>query len=194
LVDVTPFLWHLVRMKSMTLVQSRDSLLSRFAWVTFFALLTGVASWVRIPLPFTPVPVTLQTMVVLSCGIVLGRDGLYAQVLYLLLGGVGLPMFASHGTHSALFGPTGGYLVGFVAASYLTGVWIQPKWNQTSYFGRALQIGFISFLILAIGTLFLSIWMGVSISQALALGFVPFVVGEGFKVLAVAGIPTRRSR
>jgi biotin transport system substrate-specific component len=182
-------------MKTMAVAIRRDSVLARFVWISFFALLTGAASWVRVPLPFTPVPITLQTMVVLASGILLGRDGVYAQVLYLLLGGVGLPMFvSSFAGFPALFGPTGGYLIGFVIAAWLTSSWLHPKWNHLSYFRRVISLCGISLAILVPGVLQLSLWMHLPISQAVALGFVPFVLGDFLKAFAVASLPGRSPR
>src|SRR5947207_913271 len=93
-----------------------SALLDRMAWITFFIIVTGLSAWVEIPLPFTPVPITLQTFAVVASGVVLGTDGVIAQLLCLLLGGMGVPMFSggSWGWHVFL-GATGGYLIGFVA-------------------------------------------------------------------------------
>ncbi|MFH1262168.1 MAG: biotin transporter BioY [Pseudomonadota bacterium] len=175
-----------------TLVQAevRDSAAVRFAWISLFAVLTGAAAWVRIPLPFTPVPVTLQTMVVLAGGVILGRDGLYAQILYLLLGGVGLPMFASNVPNlPALFGPTGGYLIGFVLAAWGTDRWVRSGWNRFNYAGRFARLCAVSLLIFIPGVAQLALWGHLSIGQAVMLGFVPFVVGDVLKSAALSGLP-----
>src|SRR5207247_884090 len=75
------------------------------------------------PLPFTPVPGTLQTLPVLLAGALLGaRAGAASQMAYIIMGMTGLPVFALPGSGPAyLMGPTGGYLIGFVAAAYVTG-------------------------------------------------------------------------
>lgn len=192
-VAVAGFLWHLVPVKTIALTQDHNPALVRATRIFFFALLTGVAAWVRIPLPFTPVPVTLQTMVVLSCGLLLGRDGIYAMVLYLLLGGVGLPMFALP-YFPALFGPTGGYLVGFVIAAAVTSSWLRPRWEGLSYGHRAASLLAVSFLIFVPGVLQLALWMRLSIWQAAMIGFVPFVLVELFKAFALAGLSKKTFR
>ena len=94
-----------------------------------FIILTALGAYVRIPLPFTPVPITLQTFFVLLSGAVLGRKwGSASQMGYLLLGIVGLPVFAGAGAGFAyLFGPTGGYIIGFIVASWLVGRIIHQK-------------------------------------------------------------------
>jgi len=88
-----------------------------------FALLTVIGAKIRVPLPFTPVPGTLQTIPVLLAGILLGaRAGASSQILYLSLGMAGIPVFALAGAGPAyLLGPTGGFLPGFVAAAFVTG-------------------------------------------------------------------------
>ncbi|MCE5328078.1 MAG: biotin transporter BioY [Planctomycetaceae bacterium] len=85
------------------------------------ACLTGLLAQVRVPLPFTPVPVTGQVVAVLLAGILLGRRfGAVSQVIYVGLGAVGVPWFSGW-TSGSLFGPTAGYLLGFIAAAGLIG-------------------------------------------------------------------------
>src|SRR5687768_1588975 len=98
----------------------------RAAAVLFVAVLTAAASQVSVPLPFTPVPLTLQPMVVLVGAAALGpRLGLASQVLYLLAGIAGLPVFAASAVLPQgplrLLGPTGGYLMSYPFAAYVTG-------------------------------------------------------------------------
>lgn len=187
-------LWHVEPMKTIAAenIQTRDSVVARLGWIALFAVLTGAGAWVRIPLPFTPVPITLQTMAVLASGIVLGRDGIYSQILYLVLGGIGLPMFASNLPNvMALFGPTGGYLIGFVAAAAVANLWVRPNWATLHYARRTVRLFAVSLLIFIPGVLQLALFSNLSISQAVFLGFLPFILGDLLKVLAVAGIPGR---
>src|SRR6476661_4466906 len=98
----------------------------RAASVALFVALTAAAAQVSIPLPFTPVPLTLQPMVVLLGGAVLGaRLGMSAQALYLLLGIAGLPVFAASPVLPQgalrLIGPTGGYLMSYPFAAFVAG-------------------------------------------------------------------------
>ena len=91
--------------------------------VACFALLTWAGARIAVPLPFTPVPATLQTLAVLCAGLFLGAGGGAAsQVLYLSMGLAGVPVFALPGAGPAyLLGPTGGYLLGFAAGAWVTG-------------------------------------------------------------------------
>src|SRR4029453_1513717 len=98
----------------------------RAASVALFVALTATAAQVSIPLPFTPVPLTLQPMVVLLGGAVLGaRLGMSAQLLYLLLGIAGLPVFAASPVLPQgalrLIGPTGGHLMSYPLAAFVAG-------------------------------------------------------------------------
>src|SRR6185503_10300582 len=98
----------------------------RAAAVVFVTALTAAAAQISVPLPFTPVPLTFQPMVVLLGGAVLGaRLGTASQLLYLALGIAGLPVFAASPTlpqgAARLFGPTGGYLMAYPLAAFITG-------------------------------------------------------------------------
>src|SRR5690242_10373101 len=105
---------------------SSPSFAIRGASVLFITALTAAAAQVSVPLPFTPVPFTLQPMVVLLGGLALGsRLGVASQVLYLALGVAGLPVFASSATLAPgvlrLLGPTGGYLMSYPFAALVVG-------------------------------------------------------------------------
>ncbi|MCX5667066.1 MAG: biotin transporter BioY, partial [Candidatus Omnitrophica bacterium] len=91
--------------------------------VTFFIIATTLGAYIRIPVPGTPIPITLQTFFVVLSGAVLGsRLGLFSQAGYILLGAMGLPVFQGYAFGMAhILGPTGGYLIGFMAASFLVG-------------------------------------------------------------------------
>ena len=100
--------------------------------VAGFSLLVALSAQVAIPLPFTPVPVTLQTLMVLATGALLGsRRGAAAILLYIAEGAAGLPVFAMGRSGPAhLAGPLGGYLLGFVAAAFLAGLICERGWDS----------------------------------------------------------------
>ena len=91
---------------------------------SFFAALTGVLSIVSIPLPFSPVPVNLALLSVYLAGGLLGpKNGSISLVVYVLLGAIGLPVFHNlTGGLSILLGPTGGFIIGYIAAAFLVGL------------------------------------------------------------------------
>ncbi len=152
-------------------------------------LLTALLAQVRLPLPFTPVPLTGQTLAVLLVGAALGsRRGLASMALYTLLGGLGLPFFAGgQGGLAYLAGPTLGYLLGFIAAAWLTGLLAERGLE------RSLRTSFLPFLagtlaIYACGAGWLAFFLG--LRQALLMGILPFVIGDAIKiVVATLALP-----
>ncbi|MFQ5834384.1 MAG: biotin transporter BioY [bacterium] len=156
--------------------------------VATFTILTALGAFVWIPLPFTPVPITLQTFFVLLGGAILGRKlGASSQLLYLGLGGLGLPIFAGvSGGLSRLVGPTGGYLIGFVLAAYLVGRMTKKK--RGSLWSLMLIMGVGEGVILFLGTLWLAWVLRIGIGQSLYLGLIPFLPGDMLKLMGAASI------
>ena len=148
-------------------------------------VVAGMAQ-VRIPLPFTPVPITGQTFAVLLVGATLGfRRGAISLLLYLLQGILGLPVFAGGASGMAiLLGPTGGYLIGFVVAAGLVGLLAARGMD------RRIPSALLAFLagetvIYLFGVAWLSVFLG--IQHAIVAGLLPFLVGDAIK-LAAAGL------
>lgn len=164
-----------------------DKTQARVFTLIAFVLLTATGAYVRIPLPFTPVPVTLQTFFVLLSGAVLGRRwAVLCQSAYLALGGMGLPIFSGANAGSAaLFGPTGGYLFAFVIAGWLVaGIISRFKAARFAQILTAMLLG--SLLILALGSVWLGMIFKISYKQAMLLGFIPFLPGDIIKSFAAA--------
>ncbi len=158
-----------------------------------FAVLTAIGSWISLPLPITPVPFTMQVLFVLLSGAILGgRLGALAQMIYLLLGLVGLPVFAGgNAGPSVLIGPTGGYLFGFVFAAYLTGRIAQSKRSShLSWMIFATLSGLL--LIYALGEIGLWMWLRTSLPALLMVGVIPFIPLDIVKAILAAYIATRR--
>jgi biotin transport system substrate-specific component len=159
-----------------------------------FALLTAALAQVRIPLGFTPVPVTGQTLAVLLAGASLGAwRGASSQLLYWLMGMVGLP-FYSNGTGgwSVATGPTMGYLVGFIVAAAVVGRLAEYRHDRhvlTSV--AAMTMG--SMIIYVCGATWLAINLGIPLAtgeqNAISLGVTPFLVGDVIK-MCLAGLAT----
>lgn len=162
---------------------------SLFLIVLGSLLLAGLAQ-VQIVLPFTPVPITVQTFGVLLLGSLLGsKRGAASIVLYLAEGVSGLPFFAGGASGlGILTGATAGYLVGFVGAAYVIGLLAERGLE------RSVRTSIIPFLvgtiiIYAFGVTWLSIVLG-SLSKAITLGMVPFLIGDAFKlILASLALP-----
>ena len=162
--------------------------LARVALVLGFALLTWAGARVSVPLPFTMVPGTLQTLAVLLAGGLLGaRAGAASQAAYLLMGVAGLPVFALPGTGPAYFlGPTGGYLAGFVAAAYASG-WLATRLRGLGVPGAAISFLAGSAVLHACGFAWLSVVLG-DPAAAWRAGVLPFLLFDLAKVVAATGI------
>ena len=154
--------------------------------VLFFAVLTASAAQLSFPLPFTPVPFTIQPMIVLVGAAALGsRLGALAQILYLMLGIAGLPVFAfspelPHGV-ARLMGPTGGYLMAYPIAAFITGL-LAEKGLDRHYVTSILAMSAGLSVIFAGGVLWIARVAG--IETALATGLYPFIVVDIIKVVA----------
>ncbi|MBP7055862.1 MAG: biotin transporter BioY [Candidatus Omnitrophica bacterium] len=137
--------------------------------VIFFILATILGAYVRIPVPGSPVPITLQTFFVILSGAVLGRKlGIISMAGYLLFGG------------AAFFGPTFGYLAGFVLSSYIIGSMLDKKYPVLAAFiaGDA--------VILALGAAWLVFAFGLDPISSVSVGVLPFIAGDVVKLAAAA--------
>jgi len=158
----------------------RDALL-----VLTGSLVVAAMAQVRIPLPFTPVPLTGQTFAVLLVSAALGsRRGAGSLLLYLLAGTAGLPFFAGGASELAyLSGPTGGYLIGFVLAAYVVGRLAET--GRDRHFLAAIATFLIGEVLIYIPALiWLSAWIGPQ--HALVSGLLPFLAGDAIKLVAAA--------
>jgi len=179
----------------MEAILNREIIVSRTACRVFtaviFIVLTALGAFVRIPLPFTPVPLTLQTFFVLLSGAFLGKKlGALTQLSYISLGVAGLPIFTSVGSGLLyLSGPTGGYLAGFVLAALFTGRCVERA--RGSFLATLAVFCLADLVLLACGALWLKAILGVSLKQALLLGFIPFLAGDLLKALAACVIYRR---
>ncbi|MGO2749659.1 MAG: biotin transporter BioY [Pseudoclavibacter sp.] len=144
------------------------------------------AGFIVIPLPFTPVPVSLATFAVLLTGASLGPARAAASAgLYLVLGALGAPIFAD-GASGVLF-PSFGYIVGYVLAAVAVGALARRRADRhvASTVGASV-LG--TLLVYAAGVPWLAFSLGVDFGTALALGVVPFLIGDAIKILAVSAL------
>ena len=140
----------------------------------------------KVTVPFWPVPMTLQTLAVFLISAAYGRNLAVATVLaYLLEGAIGLPVFATGAGLAYMAGPTGGYLLGFVAAAAIVGEAADRGFDRNVFllFG-AMMLGEVA--ILALGALWLAVLMGGE--KALAFGVGPFIVTDVVKIALAATI------
>jgi biotin transport system substrate-specific component len=165
----------------------------RVVVVLFATVLTIAAAQVSIPLPFTPVPFTLQPMVVLLAGAALGpRLGMTSQVLYLALGLAGLPVFAASPAlpqgFARLLGPTGGYLMAYPLAAFVAGSLAERGFDRR-YLTSVLAMSAGLSIVFAAGVAWLAFGTPhAGFSAAVATGLVPFLPADIVKVLLAATV------
>ncbi len=158
----------------------------QFLSVVFVTVLTAAAAQLSLPLPFTPVPFTIQPMIVLIGAAALGSTlGALSQILYLMLGIAGLPVFAFSPElpqgFLRLVGPTGGYLMAYPIAAFVTGLLAERGLDRrylTSILAMSVGLSVIFFG----GVLWIARFAG--IQTALATGLYPFIVVDVIKVVA----------
>ncbi len=173
----------------------KDKLICRLLAAAAFTALTALGAYIRIPLPFTPVPLTLQTFFVLLAALMIGpRLASASQVAYIALGVMGLPLFTLSGSGwSYLCGPTTGYLFGFIGATVFIGR-LSARAGQ-SHLRLFVLLCAAQLILLACGALWLKFITGVSWQKAFFMGFLPFLAGDILKAAAASAIYLRiRSR
>ena len=153
------------------------------------ALVVALSAQIVVPVPFSPVPMTLQPLAVLVVGALLGGGaGLAALLLYIALGIAGLPVFAAGGSGVArLLGPTGGYLLAFPVAAFITGILTTPVLGPNRPLGtaailRVLLACAVGMVVIHVGGVAQLALLGGDPALAFRLGFIPFLTGDLIKV------------
>ncbi|KQL40035.1 biotin synthase [Bacillus sp. FJAT-25509] len=141
-----------------------------------FAAIIGILSQVSIPLPFSPVPITGQTLAIGLAATILGKKyGTISLLLYLALGAIGIPVFAGGAAgFGVLVGSTGGYLIGFIPTIFIIAYYIEKTKFTVLNAMIANIIGM--FVTLIFGTVWLKIAASLSWHDAMAFGFYPFII------------------
>ena len=182
------------------------SLTRKVSLAVGMAAVVGLAAQIRLPLPFTPVPVTAQTLAVLMAGVLLGRNwGGISLAIYVGLGAAGLPWFNGwSGGIGHIAGPTGGYIIGFIMAAVFMGHFTD-KYIRARSFASMLGLTVVAnfALIYLPGLAQLSLWLNlikgqaVAWSQVLAMGLIPFIAGDiikvGFAALIARGVTPKQA-
>lgn len=150
--------------------------------ISIFAALTAVGAFIKIPTPL--VPFTLQFLFCTYAGIFLGaKNGLYSQLLYVTIGLIGIPVFASGGGPSYILQPTFGYLLGFMACAYVIGHFSQ-KFSRISFIKiyGAVLLGLCLVYLFGVAYLYLIInfylHKQMTVSAAIAVGFMPYIIAD----------------
>lgn len=173
------------------------SIPKKFALALGIALLTGLAAQLRVPLPWSPVPITGQTFAALLAGVLLGKWwGGVSLGLYAGLGIAGVPWFTGFGSGLGyLAGPTGGYIIGFVFAALFLGYFTDKYIRARSFTSMLALMLFANFILIYVpGLLQLGLWMAlvkgqpITFTNLLMMGAVPFIVGDITKAVLAAVI------
>ena len=161
------------------------------------ACITGLSAQIKMALPWTPVPITGQTLAVLLSGVLLGSWwGGISQIIYITMGVAGIPWFANfEAGYSALIGPTGGYLIGFILTSIFVGYFTDKYIKARSFHSLLILMVFANFILIYIpGLLQLAFWLHIvkgslpNFRELLSMGFTPFILGDITKIILAAMI------
>ena len=154
--------------------------------IALMTAVTCVLGPLSIPLPFSPVPISLTNFVIFLAIFVLGmKNGTISFIIYLLLGAVGVPVFSSfRGGFQVLAGPTGGYLIGFIFLALIMGF-------ALDHFDRKLVPTIIGMIIgmavcYAFGTVWLAKLLSLSFKEGLMMGVIPYLPGDAAKIIIAA--------
>ena len=174
---------------SATILSQRYSIVGRISLILGFSLLMVLSANVRIPLFFTPVPITLQTLVLFLSILILAKEAVFSQAIYIILGIGGLPVFTNGGAGLLyLLGPTGGYIVGFLLVAIVLPFCLPKKRTFIKVFPVFL---FGASLYYLTGVSWLVFYHKFSFLAALGIGVAPFIIGDILKIVLVSSLATK---
>jgi biotin transport system substrate-specific component len=166
--------------------RSEATVMEKMGAAFFFATLTALAAQIRFFLPFTPVPFTGQVLVVLLAAVVIGRYGMVSQLMFIGMAGT-FGWFTGMVGFAALAGITGGYLLGFLAASFFLGELVERR-RGMSHAQVFLALLAADAMILTLGSLQLGLVLQKDLLTAFMLGFVPFMAVDALKVIVASSV------
>lgn len=168
----------------------------KFFTVRGMVFMAVFAALICIAAPFSvqigPIPITLATFAIYLTGAILGgKRGMAAVAVYIMLGAVGLPVFSNfNGGFTALLGPTGGYIIGYIPLVLLTGIFAEmnSKKHRTMIIGMIIGMLLGTVALYTFGTAWFMIMTGSGLGRALALCALPFIPGDALKIVCVSAI------
>jgi biotin transport system substrate-specific component len=175
--------------------QWRDelSVTKKLALALGMACVTGLLAQLRIPLGFTPVPITGQNVGVLASGVMLGPwFGALSMLLYLAIGACGVPWFqgGEGGMQYLVHSPTLGYLFAFVVVAFLIGRLTEKHLSLRGFWGQLWLMSTGMIVILALGASYLALTLHTNFNDTMVKGVLPFLVGDMLKAALIAGAAT----
>lgn len=163
--------------------------------IAIMTAITCILGPLSVPIPFSVVPISFTNLAIYFTVFILGRKkGTISYVIYLLLGLAGLPIFSGFtGGPGKLFGPTGGYLIGFIFMAFISGFFIDLFYGNLFLCLLGLLLGTaVNYLL---GTAWLAYQMNLTFYQALMAGVIPYLIGDGIKIaIALIAGPMIRKR
>ena len=169
------------------------SVAKKVALALGMACVTGLLAQVRVPLGFTPVPITGQNLAVLASGVMLGSwFGALSMLFYLAIGACGVPWFqgGEGGMQYLVHSPTLGYLLAFVVVAFLIGRLTEKHLSLRGFWGQLWLMSTGMIIILAIGASYLALTLHTTFDATMVKGVLPFLVGDMLKAALVAGTAT----
>ena len=172
-----------------------------FTLCALFAALTAVCTFINIPLPFTPIPINLATMAVFLSGGLLGpKYGALSQIVYIMIGCIGLPIFSNYqGGVGVLVGPTGGYLAGYILGAFVVGILLKVltsnKEKNRTYIPKIVLsciAGMLTYF--ALGTIWFMNLTNTGLWASLVMCVFPFILGDLLKITAATLLITALRR
>lgn len=157
--------------------------------MVFMAIFAAI---ICIAAPFSvqigPIPITFATFAIYLAGAVIGgKRGMIAVIVYIMLGAVGLPVFSNfNGGFAALLGPTGGYIIGYVPLVFLTGIFAEM--NSKKHWTMVIGMLLGTVALYTFGTAWFMIMTGSGLGRALSLCALPFIPGDGLKIVCVTAV------
>ena len=174
------------------------SLRSRIILIASFTFLMVLASYVRVHLFFTPVPVTLQTFVIFLSLALLREESYIPQALYLIMGASGIAVFGNGGAGIIyILGPTGGYLMGFLASALIAGVIMHRAYGiviKKPLLSYAVLFSVVNTVVYIFGISWLIGIYKVSFKYAFNAGIIPFIIPDAVKIILAAYISSKLTR
>jgi biotin transport system substrate-specific component len=172
-------------------MESRTQELGHAVLACLFAALISIGAYIAIPLPGTPIPIVLQNMFIMLAAVALGPWwSLLSVIIYLLFGFVGMPVFSGGtGGIDKLFGPTGGYLIGYIPATIAIG--FISKSGKKKLFSRVAACIVGMGIVYIIGVSRLKTLLDIPWNRALASGLYPFIAGDLIKIGLTAALSPR---
>jgi biotin transport system substrate-specific component len=163
-----------------------DNKIKKMVLAALFAALIAVGAYIKIPVPGMPIPISLQTFFVLLAILLLGcKWGTISILIYTLVGLIGFPVFSGGpGGPGILLGVTGGYVYSFIIVAVVVG-YLSERVKKT-FFSILILAVLGSVMILGIGTMHMAFFTSFGIQRAFVIGFLPFVIGDFLKSIAVA--------